>query len=502
MDSAGLLVYGLAVVLAALFVYLLERRGASTLNAIPTIGPSGRISSCFSAIKFIFHAQSMVQEGYKKYKGGVFKVPMLDRWLVVMTGPQLVDALRKVPDEELSFDHAMQDLLQVKYTFGFEAQDNPYHVLVIRNQLKRNLADLFPEVVDEIEQSFVDNIPNCGNEWVGVQAYSAIMDATCRVSNRLFVGLPLCRSAEFADVQSKFALQVVMRASILNFFPKFIHPILGRLLTNTPSSIQRCMALLRDTIEERLRNVELYGENWPDKPNDMISWLIDVSSKKDRNLRSLCLRILVLNFASLHTSAQGFTHALLHLATHPEFIDPLREEAETVIDQEGWTKASMKKLYKMDSFLKESQRLSGTSLLPMVRKAMKPFTLANGVVIPTGTHVAVASIPMHLDEEFYPHASEFDPFRFADMRQEEGESTKHQLISTSLSYIAFGHGKHACPGRFFASNVMKAMMAHLVINFDIKLKQEGVRPPDQWFQMNCSPNRTAEVMFRRRQPQL
>ncbi|KAH7914791.1 cytochrome P450 [Hygrophoropsis aurantiaca] len=499
MDSAGLLVYGLAVFLAALFVYILEFRGGSpSLNAIPTIGPSGRISSFFGAIKFIFHAQSMVQEGYEKYKGGVFKVPMLDRWLVVMSGPELVDALRKVPDEELSFDHAMQDLLQVKYTFGFEAQDNPYHVLVIRNQLKRNLTELFPEVIDEIKESFHDLIPDCRNEWVGVQAYSAMMTATCRTSNRLFVGLPLCRSADFADVQSKFALQVVMRASLMNFFPKYIHPVLGRLLTNTPSSIKRCMELLHDTIEERLSNVKRYGDHWLEKPNDTISWLIDVSSPEDRNLRSICLRILVLNFASLHTSAQALTHALLHLATHPKFLDPLREEAEAVIDQEGWTTASMKKLYKLDSFLKESQRLSGTSLLPMVRKAMKPFTLGTGVVVPAGTHVAVASIPMHLDEEFYPHATEFDPFRFADMRSEEGQSGKHELISTSLSYIPFGQARMVC--RFFASNTMKAMMAYLVINYDIKLKQEGVRPPDQWFQMNCSPNRTAEVMFRKRQP--
>ncbi|KAH7930341.1 hypothetical protein BV22DRAFT_1000969, partial [Leucogyrophana mollusca] len=75
----------------------------------------------------------------------------------------------------------------------------------------------------------------------------------------------------------------------------------------------------------------------------------------------------------------------------------------------------------------------------------------------------------------------------------------HFVLERYSSLVFFGTSS---PGRFFASNVMKAMMAHLVINFDIKLKQEGVRPSDQWFQMNYSPNRTAEVMFRRRQPQL
>jgi hypothetical protein len=43
--------------------------------------------------------------------------------------------------------------------------------------------------------------------------------------------------------------------------------------------------------------------------NDMITWLIDVSDDEHRNLRSICLRILVLNFAALHTSAQVCRYA-------------------------------------------------------------------------------------------------------------------------------------------------------------------------------------------------
>lgn len=48
--------------------------------------------------------------------------------------------------------------------------------------------------------------------------------------------------------------------------------------------------------------------------NDVISWLIDVSDEEHKNLRSICLRILVLNFASLHTSAQVWRY----IAQHPD----------------------------------------------------------------------------------------------------------------------------------------------------------------------------------------
>ena len=58
---------------------------------------------------------------------------------------------------------------------------------------------------------------------------------------------------------------------------------------------------------------------------------------------------------------QTFTHALYNLAAHTEYIQPLREEVEGIIAEEGWTKASLGKMRKLDSFLKESQRVNGVA---------------------------------------------------------------------------------------------------------------------------------------------
>jgi hypothetical protein len=46
------------------------------------------------------------------------------------------------------------------------------------------------------------------------------------------------------------------------------------------------------------------------------------------------------------------------LAAHPEYADPMREEIETVVEEEGWTKAALNRMRKVDSFIRESQRLS------------------------------------------------------------------------------------------------------------------------------------------------
>ncbi len=59
---------------------------------------------------------------------------------------------------------------------------------------------------------------------------------------------------------------------------------------------------------------------------------------------------------------QSFTHALFWLAGHPEWAAILREEVKHVIGLEGWSKASISKLWKLDSFLKESQRIDGIDM--------------------------------------------------------------------------------------------------------------------------------------------
>jgi hypothetical protein len=46
------------------------------------------------------------------------------------------------------------------------------------------------------------------------------------------------------------------------------------------------------------------------------------------------------------------------LATYPEYVQPLREEIETVIQEQGWSKASVSEMTKLDSFVKETMRLS------------------------------------------------------------------------------------------------------------------------------------------------
>jgi hypothetical protein len=80
----------------------------------------------------------------------------------------------------------------------------------------------------------------------------------------------------------------------------------------------------------------------------------------------------------------------------------------------------------------------------MRRLALRPFTFSNGVTVPAGTLVSVPASATHTDEEIYPNPDEFDGFRFAKLRESEGDkmTSRYQAVSTSSEHLTYGLGRH------------------------------------------------------------
>ncbi|KZT73268.1 cytochrome P450 [Daedalea quercina L-15889] len=477
------------------------------LKHIPTIGPSLPILSYIGALRFIFNARDTLQEGYDKYK--VFKVAMVDRWLVVVSGAQMNEELRRFPDEQMSFDIAVAELLHVDWTIQPDITHIPIHIAMIKEKLTRNLAPITPAVVDEVQLAFEELIPATETgvyllltlpDWMPTNAFSTMMNIIARGTNRIFVGAPLCRHKEFLDISVDFAKDVTKGLSILALLPKALQPIIGPLLPWPRWARQRILPIVKPMLDERREQLDRYGEDWVNKPNDFLMWCMD--DARQRGLghpEDLFVQIiLAINFTALHTSTVSFVHALYHLAANPEYIQPLREEADLIIREEGWSKAALGRMIKIDSFLKESQRINGVSGISVFRRAMEDITFSNGTYIPEGTVVAAITTSTHHDEGNYENADVFDPFRFSRLREQEGEITKHHYVSTSPANIGFGHGKHACPGRFFAANELKIILANLVMKYDVKFANEGKRPENEWMAVNIAPSQAAQVLFKRR----
>jgi len=140
----------------------------------------------------------------------------------------------------------------------------------------------------------------------------------------------------------------------------------------------------------------------------------------------------------------------------------------------------------------------GPPAIGVTRRAMKDFTFSNGVTVPEGHFVSAAPYATHYDSRFYPNPEEFQAFRFSDMREKEGEGLKHQAVMITEEWINFGGGRHACPGRFFAVNEVKGMLAYIILNYDVKLADGQPRPENVWFGHANLANKKAHVLFRKR----
>jgi cytochrome P450 len=91
--------------------------------------------------------------------------------------------------------------------------------------------------------------------------------------------------------------------------------------------------------------------------DDAIQWIVE-AALPTAPLYELCIRILYVNFSAIHTTSVSIAQALYDLAVHREFQDPIRDEIKCILKSSGgWTRHALTKMRKLDSSLKESQRL-------------------------------------------------------------------------------------------------------------------------------------------------
>ncbi|TEB19829.1 cytochrome P450 [Coprinellus micaceus] len=484
----------LASVTGAFFLYkwFNFQHTRAKLAHIPTLGSDWFILSYLDAWRFVFKGHFIIEEGYSKYKGQTFKVACHTTesgWLVVISGLEMVEDMRKAPADVLSFRGASLDLIQTRHTSPNNFKATPFHIPVVRSPLTRTFPGRFADVTDEIRVS-CDDWFRAG--YVDPDFHSWLLGLMEPSTGR---------NPEYLNIQEMWTIQIAVAANLLCITPDWLKPIVGRLMPGHASE-KRAKQILAPLIQKRLAKHVALGGNWEGKPNDLITWLIDNASPEDLNLDVINAKVMLINFASIHTTSLTSTNTLFDLAARPEYIAPLRAEIEEVVAAHGWTKDAMARLVKLDSFMKESSRLGGVATMAMRRKAYKDFVFSNGMVIPQGMSVCVASGPIQLDSDYYEDPMEFRGFRFVELRGKEAaglESLQHQMVSLDPTYMLFGYGRNACPGRFFAVNEVKALLAHIILNYDFKIPGDSrVVPEPIWFSGGRNSNPTAEILFRKR----
>ncbi|KIX06643.1 uncharacterized protein Z518_04619 [Rhinocladiella mackenziei CBS 650.93] len=414
--------------------------------------------------------------GYEKYssKQQHYLVERPEGKLLIVA-PNFIEEVRRAPETHVQNTPANNDLTQLRHTLHPKMETNQFHhEIPLRKSLTESLGPKLGDIVEEAKLSLEAQIGKTKN-WEPRQMYPLGFRVVTRTANRLLFGLELTRNPEFEQLSIDYAGIFFGGAEKIRGWPEYLKPLVMWWSTGIRRARKEANRHLGPVITQRIRDEDRYiaegrAEEWKKiKPEDVIQWILDVAPPADRRVDHMVYRMLHINIGAIHTSSISFLEAFYFLSIHPQYHKDLRDEIETIFRQEGgWTKQALTHLKRVDSFLTESLRLCPFTALKMQRSTVQDWKMSDGTLIPKGVHFWCNYLAMSLDDNVWENAREFDPWRMYRLRQLEGEENKHQFVMTTPKNLTFGHGKHACPGRFFAANEIKTLLALIIMLYDVR----------------------------------
>ncbi|KAH6611683.1 ent-kaurene oxidase [Boeremia exigua] len=464
------------------------------------------LKSCNSSeqhrMAYMQSALKMYSDGYRQFKDRVYRIASEDGNENIVIPPSLMPEVRKLPDTVLDFPGAIDRMMESKYTkYSSEA---PLMVHSVRADLTPALPRLNRVILEISDQAMAEQMPRC-EDWTPVHIYSKLSIMVAKISGRMFVGPNLCNQPDYLECSVAYTFDLIHAQHAIKQLRPVLKPFLAsrlpevKLLRDREFKIKQVLA----PEVERRRAAAANDSNYVE-PDDLLQWLLNRSShgNKEATVDEIVKLQLAVIFAAIHTTAMTVTNILYSLAVTPEYIAPLREEIRNVLaaNDDTITTQALSQMVKVDSYMKEVFRLYPPGATSFTRLVKKGFTLSNGQYIPPGVTIEVPSYPIYQDSEVYPDSEKFDGFRFSKLREggTAAEQARNMFVTTNEHNLAFGYGRHACPGRFFASNEIKMLLARLVLDYDIKNADDVTeRYPNMYMGRSISPDATKLLMFKK-----
>ncbi|EXF82434.1 hypothetical protein CFIO01_01894 [Colletotrichum fioriniae PJ7] len=391
--------------------------------------------------QYVRNSRDVLVKGYAKFKDEIFAIDTPLGFNIVLP-LRFMDELKSNPN----------------LNFGAALNDVDSYAEVFQNMVSDHVAGLLPTTND--------------TTWAPINVWSAIIPLITKANVRGFLGHDAAEDEDFLDVASTFIVNQIVYAVGAKQWPSFLHPILYKYLPGFSGLVEQ-YSNGEKVVLRQMKNKKANGL----KPLSDPPSVFDYVNEDGRYLDNLRLQMdiqMPLCAASIHTTTTTVVQCLYDLASRPQYLPALRQEVQEVTKQYGdvINRRSASKLEKMDSFVKEVQRICSPDLTTFQRKATGPVTLSNGFHIPKGARIEVATGAINADADLYDNPSEFDGMRFYKKRQESDEArSKFQVLSVSKLDLSWGYGRAACPGRFLADLLIKMVLVEVLKRYDIKMPE-------------------------------
>lgn len=208
------------------------------------------------------------------------------------------------------------------------------------------------------------------DQWVEVSIRDVMLNLISRVTSRVLLGDRDCHNADWAKASRDYAANVTLTIGVLRLFPSTIRPLVASMVPavwKVERNLNLAKKALIPIIEQRRQAEEKDGADYQ-KSDNFLQWMMDAAVGEEAKSDKLAHLLVIVFLAAAHTSTMAGTHVCYDLCAMPEYIEPLRNEIRGLLREDGdWSPTTPARMRKMDSFFRESQRLSP----PSIRKATK-----------------------------------------------------------------------------------------------------------------------------------
>ncbi|OBR14974.1 Phoma betae P450 monooxygenase No.2 [Colletotrichum higginsianum IMI 349063] len=452
---------------------------------------------------------STLKRGLLQYPDEPFKVMTADGFIVFLPARHIQE-LCMHPRTEVSFGHMVLQYFS-SWATGFGINNNTF-LKGTKSGLVSNGARFIEPMIDETKVACSRLFDGGGGgysdekEWTSVNVSYAAGQLTAQVMARAFVGKSLSRNQEWVDGQVSYLAYVWAAARGIQKWPLWVQPLVYRFVKgyrDLRHEERRLADLLRPEYDASRLGINRRDAD-VNRERTMIDDFLTVTEadKQEDIMFHMTLQYQLL-FTAMHPTSETFWQVLYDIALYPEYQEILRQELDGIdrTDPRSW----LSQVPKMDSFMKESQRLHAASLVTLTRQVLKPMTISTGLHFPAGAQVSYMTDAVNLDPKRWSDPEKFDGLRFYKMREDIGSESQQVTLNYSYSgfpgQLNFGYGVQACCGRQYAGWFIKMMLAELVTMYDLKLKEDpGVGDDKRCFTVRSQRigNPKAEILARRR----
>lgn len=408
--------------------------------------------------------------------GPVGEFRMLNKRVVLLTGPAAQEAFCRAPDETLSQKVAYRMMTPV---FGegvvFDAPperlNEQLRILMpaLRDRNMRTYADIFTEEVDGMVAGW--------GEGGDIDLLDFTAELTTYTSSHCLLGSEFRRSMneEFARVYGDLEKGVNAIAYVNPYLPL---PVFRR----RDRARARLLEMITAIIDQRRAS----GSTAQDALQVLMeSRYSDGTALTPNEITGILTAAM---FAGHHTSSGTEAWTIIELARNPEWMARVTAELDALYERDGGlTYQAFREVPVLESVLKEVLRLH-PPLVILMRGVLHDFTV-EGVTIPAGKLVAISPAVSHRIPELFRDPTRFDPSRYDEGREED---------ATPFAWIPFGGGHHRCSGAAFALMQLKAITMSLLRRFTFELSD----PPDSYgpdyTKMVVQVRQPCRVRYRRR----